>query len=300
MVSMWFDLGLDPGIGFMDADMRNRDGFVLDLMEPARPIADELTVRMCADQAFRRGDFAEDNRGVIRLLSPLNLRLTGAMPSFGSSLAPIVETVATMLGNASPYDVSTPTALTRSKHRATARRAVGQRSRDATPIEVDPAILASRLKRRQRPPAPGIATLPWPVCGECGEPVPAEQGRKRPRGRLSPACQAARRRELGESVAAGRGGRNSHTDEAQARRRSANREDQFARLAWEAEHADEAHDAEWYLANVLPGLARVSLTEIAKATGMSTSNAAKVRSGKRVPHPRWWTELSRLSQRGPE
>ncbi len=287
-------MGLDPGIGFMHADMRNRDGLVLDLMEPARPIADHLTVRMCAEQAFRRGDFAEDNRGVIRLLSPMNHRLAEAMPSFGSSLAPIVERVATMLGDASPYDVSTPTVLSRSKHKATARRAVGQRSRDAAPIDVDPEILTSRLKRRQRPPAPGIATLPWPVCGECGDPVPGERGRKRPRGRLCPTCQAARRREIGEAVAAGRGGANTHTDEAQARRRTANRQDQLARLAWEAEHVDETHDSEWYLANVLPGLAGVTLRAIANATGMSTSNAAKVRSGKRVPHPGWWHCLAAL------
>jgi CRISP-associated protein Cas1 len=289
-------MGMDPGIGFMHADMRNRDGMVLDLMEPARPIADHLTVRMCADQAFRRGDFAEDNRGVIRILSPMNHRLAEAMPSFGSSLAPIVERVATMLGDASPYDVSTPTVLSRSKHKATARRAVGQqRPRNAAPIDMDPEILTSRLKRRQRPPTPGIASLPWPVCRECGAPVPAEPGRKRPRGRLCPTCQAARRRKLGEAVAAGRGGANTHTDDAQARRRSANRKDQLARLAWDEEHAEDARDAEWYLANVLPGLAGVTLTAIANATGMSTSNAAKVRSGKRVPHPRHWAALTELA-----
>jgi RNA polymerase-binding transcription factor DksA len=202
-----------------------------------------------------------------------------------------------MLGDASPYDVSTPTVLSRSKHKATARRAVAQRPRDAAPIDVDPAILASRLKRRQRPPAAGIATLPWPVCGECGEPVPGERGRKRPRWRLCPACQAARRREMGEAVAGGRGGANTHSDEAQARRRSANRQDQLARLAWEAEHLDERHDPEWYLTNVLPGLAGVTLTEIAKATGMSTSNAAKVRAAKRVPHPRHWADLNVLADR---
>jgi hypothetical protein len=78
----------------------------------------------------------------------------------------------------------------------------------------------------------------------------------------------------------------TRASQAQARRRSANREDQLARLAWDAEHAHDARDADWYLATVLPGLAGVTLTEIARATGMSTSNAAKVRSGKRVPHPR--------------
>jgi hypothetical protein len=66
------------------------------------------------------------------------------------------------------------------------------------------------------------------------------------------------------------------------------------RLTWDAQHAEETHDPGWYLASVLPGLVGVTLTEIAKATGMSTSNAAKVRSGKRVPHPRWWEALQVL------
>lgn len=33
-----------------------------------------------------------------------------------------------------------------------------------------------------------------------------------------------------------------------------------------------------------------------EATRMSTSNAAKVRLGKRVPHPRWWEALRALSE----
>jgi hypothetical protein len=100
---------------------------------------------------------------------------------------------------------------------------------------------------------------------------------------------------MGEAVAAERSGANTHTDEAQARRRVANGEEQLARLAWDAQHGEETHDPGWYLANVLPGLAGVTLTAIAKATGMSTSNAAKVRSGKRVPHPRHWDGLKVLA-----
>jgi hypothetical protein len=120
-----------------------------------------------------------------------------------------------MLGDASRYDLSTPSVRSRSKHMATARRAVWQSSREGAPIEVDPAIVTSWLKRRQRPPTPGIATLPWPVCWECRDPVPAEPDPKRPRARL---CQGARRRDLGATVAAGRGARNTHTDEAQLNR----------------------------------------------------------------------------------
>ena len=39
-------LGLDPGLGILHADMRNRDGFVLDLIESCRPIADRYVARL--------------------------------------------------------------------------------------------------------------------------------------------------------------------------------------------------------------------------------------------------------------
>ena len=38
----------------------------------------------------------------------------------------------------------------------------------------------------------------------------------------------------------------------------------------------------------------MTVTEIARATGMSTSAASKVRAGKRVPHPRHWEGLKVL------
>jgi len=101
-------LGLDPGLGILHADMRNRDGFVLDLIEACRPVADRHIAKMVKTHTFRRMDFGEDARGVVRVLAPLSHHLAGAMPSFGATLAPHAEHVAALLGEASPYDVSTP------------------------------------------------------------------------------------------------------------------------------------------------------------------------------------------------
>jgi CRISPR-associated endonuclease Cas1 len=111
-------LGLDPGLGILHADMRNRDGFVLDLIEACRPIADRHVARLITGHVFRRMDFGEDARGVVRVLPPLSHRLAEAMPSFGAALAPYAEHVAELLGEASPYDMSTPSVLTHSKHKA--------------------------------------------------------------------------------------------------------------------------------------------------------------------------------------
>lgn len=98
-------LGLDPGLGILHADKRNRDGFVLDLIEACRPLADRYVARLISGHTFQRRDFGEDSRGVVRVLPPLSHRLAEAMCSYGAALAPIAEHVAVLLGEASPYDV---------------------------------------------------------------------------------------------------------------------------------------------------------------------------------------------------
>ena len=64
---------------------------------------------------------------------------------------------------------------------------------------------------------------------------------------------------------------------------------------WEAAHKGEDFDPKWFREHVLPGLTPLSLVTIAKATGMSTSAASRVRSGRRVPHPRHWEALAAIS-----
>src|ERR1035438_8306402 len=86
----------------------------------------------------------------------------------------------------------------------------------------------------------------------------------------------------------------THTPAASAARRQGMREMRAARAVWETDHKGQFHDPAWFEREVLPGLQVVSLTQIAKATGMSTSSASQVRSGKRVPHPRHWEALMGL------
>ena len=68
-------------------------------------------------------------------------------------------------------------------------------------------------------------------------------------------------------------------------------EDRALQREWEVTHKGELFDPEWFRANVLPRLATVSLTTIARGTGMSATAAGKIRSGERVPHPRRWEAL---------
>jgi CRISPR-associated endonuclease Cas1 len=303
-------LGLDPGLGILHADMRNRDGFVLDLMEAARPIAERHVARLLRSHTFRRRDFHEDARGVVRVLPPLTHRIVEAMPAFGQALAPVIEHVATMLGEASPYDVSAPSVLTRSKHKAAARRrVVAERSNTEGPARGrGPGVvgLGPRRKARQRPPRSGVAPLPMPICHRCGAAVPVEADRDRPRGNYCSRCLAERRAEAGAAMqpasldrartfAVSTGTRPTHTPDATAKRQSANSARRAEQATWDAEHAGEVHDPDTFAGLVMPALASITLPAIAKATGMSTSAAAKVRSGRRMPHPRHWPALAELA-----
>jgi CRISPR-associated endonuclease Cas1 len=310
-------MGLDPGLGILHADMRNRDGFVLDVMEAARPVAERHVARLFHEHTFRRRDFAEDGRGVVRVLPPLTHRLAEAMPAFGLTLAPVAEHVATLLAQASPYDLTAPAHLSRSKHKAAAarRRAaritsadVSSRGELSTVAGRGPgaAGLAPRGKARQRPKRTTTPALPLPICRRCGAGVPAESDRSRARGTYCPSCLAERRAGAGSdmqaaSLASARtfeqvtGSLPTHTPEATARRQAGNATEQELRRAWEHEHAGEYHDRDAFAELVVPALAAVTLPAIANATGMSTSAAAKVRSGRRVPHPRHWRALCELA-----
>jgi hypothetical protein len=104
---------------------------------------------------------------------------------------------------------------------------------------------------------------------------------------------SANRRERFKSET---GTRPTHTPQATSRRSEANIAQRSQELAWEAAHSHEGHDPEWFEREVAPGLRSLSLTQIAQATGMSTSSASKIRSGKRAPHPRHWDSLNALSR----
>jgi CRISPR associated protein Cas1 len=116
--------GLDPGLDILHADSKSRPSFALDLIEAGRPIAERHVLRIIETTPLRWRDYKEDERGAVRVLAPMSHRLAEAMPAFGTALAPVVERIVRMLASASQYDMSTPSVLTREKHRAAARRRV--------------------------------------------------------------------------------------------------------------------------------------------------------------------------------
>jgi hypothetical protein len=147
--------------------------------------------------------------------------------------------------------------------------------------------------------------LPLPICKGCGVALSPEPDRPRRRGAYCPDCLATRRKEVGHALSKDSvahmdeferktGTRPSHSTNATALRKTANQRQQWDQLTWEAEHQGQDQDPEWFRSEILPGLASVTLSRIAEATGMSISAASKIRAGRRVPHPRHWVALKAL------
>jgi CRISPR-associated protein Cas1 len=296
-------VGLDPGLGIMHADVKGRDSLALDVLEVARPLVDRAVLELVRDRRLRRRDFTEDGRGVVRLCAPLTHELASLMASWGVLLAPTVEHVAELLARSSAYDVVVPAVLTRSKHKAAARR----RSDGARPLAPvpgpNPGGIAPRRAPRQKPRIDPQARL-LPLCVTCGAILPRPIDRTVPVRAYCDDCLPERRAEVvptmraasearAREVEAATGTRPSHTPEARARRREANRLQRLDQLARGVPAGREG--LAWWHETALPALATVSLPAIAKATGVSTSAASKWRRGILVPSPMHWGVLAELA-----
>jgi CRISPR-associated endonuclease Cas1 len=299
-------IGLDPGVGVMHADLPGRPSFALDLIEAVRPLVDAHVLDLSAGP-LRKRDFVEDARGVVRVMAPLSHTLAEAMVAYGFALGPVVETVAGILGTASPYDVTVPSALTGAKHRQAAQRRVAKaRGRDASPARgPNPGGVAPRGRRRAKPST--TPPLPLRSCRGCGGQLAVDDDRDRPRIDWCPACLPARRAEIGFSMAeSGRaasqriaeetGVRPTHTTAARESRARANARQREKERIWlsKSGQTEQGPPLNWYLSEVQPKLALLSLSAIAKSTGSSTTSASVWRAGKRVPHTRHWKALKSL------
>ena len=59
--------GLDVAVGSLHADQDGRASLVYDLMEPLRPVIDNIIFSWVTMQRWRRADFIIDRQGVIRV-----------------------------------------------------------------------------------------------------------------------------------------------------------------------------------------------------------------------------------------
>ncbi len=129
-------VGLDPGLGVLHADQRNRDSMALDLMEAPRPEVDAMVLDLLQGHMFRARDFYETRQGVCRVLAPLTHHLAEMGRPLRRAVAPLAEQVARVLEDSGRHycDDCLPgqktEALSAAAARATTRladlRAIGQ------------------------------------------------------------------------------------------------------------------------------------------------------------------------------
>jgi hypothetical protein len=288
--------GLDPALGVLHADQRNRDSFALDVMEPVRSDVDAFLLDLLEDRVFTARDFGELPNGICRIAAPLTHELALTLPHWRELLrsiaAGLTQTFRESLFN-------------RSASPRTLAAKSGNRHRSIPGPERSPLLATPRKASQPRPYAtrkwrtPTIEARPsTPIaCAICGGPV------LKRRRRHCEACMPKARREYGHraievahkalatQTAAGNDPRRSAVvNEA---RGEAISEGHRRNRSWAREHPGQRDEA-WFKREIAPKLDAFPLREIADATGLSLAACSRIRAGSRVPHPRHWDALVAL------
>jgi hypothetical protein len=220
---------------------------------------------MVARRTFRKLEFTETTDGHVRLRAPLTHELAETMPTWARSLAPWAEKVAHMLGAVMAGKYAPATPLT------------GRRTRDAQAvIKARKAAVrqaATSTTARQRP-ASESTVLPLWSCPDCGGAV------------------ANHRHVRCESCIAADP---AQAPEIRSRRGAAIAARKRALAEWDEANPGTVLDPDLFRRDILPRLAKVKLSEIVGATGISKAFASQVRAGKFAPHVSTWPALAQLA-----
>ncbi len=247
--------GLDPGLGFLHLDKQGRDSLASDLMEVVRPEVDACVLNWISSQPLRREWFFEQRDGSCRLMAEFAAQLAESAPAWAKSLAPVVDYVI----------------------RALLASASSARS--------EIVFQSSNWKARS---AAHQATLkPQRLCPSCGSNV-------NPESRLCYHCSVNWSTE-GLMEAARRGRAAAHTSKAQERRSKTQSRQEAARRGWLAAKHPAWLDEKFYRTQILPRLATIPYRTIAARIGVCEPYAAGIRAGRRLPHPRHWEVLAKLT-----
>jgi len=256
-------LGLDPGLGVMHFDSPSRDSLASDLMEPIRPRVDAYVLDWITRGPLRREWFFEQRDGNCRLMASFALQLSETAPTWGRAVAPLAEQMARM------FSASVPK---RSKRIFPSTRLTQNSRREGRGISANLSIEA--------PPQPGS------VCRNCGASTRGAQY-----------CRTCSPMALRENLinAAKLGRVATHTPKAEALRAATMRRQQAAKQAWNRSDLPEWLTENVYREKIMPELGSVTVRTIADTLGISKPYATDLRSGKRVPHPRHWQALAKVT-----
>ena len=316
--------GLDPTLGVLHADQRNRDSFALDAMEPIRPAVDAFVLDLLEERVLTSRDFIELPNGICRVRAPLTHDLAVTLPRWRQLVAPVIAYLARRFRDALP-----------SRHGASVRLEGDVRDHSEIPVEISetpeiprtkprsraatvsprltsaqsPLAETPRKQREKRPYASKAYGMPRPEalrlapvpCVACGEPVVKRRRRHCdaciPGMKVAQASKAvaAARKALALQAAAGADPRRD--PEVNRKRAVAISEAHRRNREWKREPGAQPRDDAWFQREVLPKLDSFSLKEMAEVTGLSLLACSRVRSGARLPHPRHWRALIELTRR---
>ncbi|MGB6739996.1 MAG: CRISPR-associated endonuclease Cas1 [Candidatus Cybelea sp.] len=288
--------GLDPALGVLHADQRNRDSLALDAMEPVRADVDAFLLDFLEDREFTARDFGELPNGICRIAAPLTHVLALTLPHWRECLRPIAAHLAQAFRESLLNKSAAPRRLSAK---------AGNKRRGIPGPERSPLLATPRKASQPRP----YATRAWraatvearpanPIaCEMCGEAVLKRRRRHceacMPKARREHGLRAieAARKALATQSAAGNDPRRGAT--VNRARGEAISEGHRRNRTWAREHPAHRDEA-WFKREIAPNLDAFSLKEIGKATGLSLAACSRIRAGAKVPHPRHWAALLAL------
>jgi CRISPR-associated protein Cas1 len=254
------ELGLDPGLGVLHKDTPNRDSLACDLMEPVRPFVDAYVFDWLHRGPLRREWFFEESNGNCRLMGEFAAQLAETSAAWRKAVAPYAEEAARVFWSGRAKRL--PTRLTQ------ARRSL---AKAGNLISNAPSLPAAKSR-----------------CLRCGGPVTT--------GSLyCVKCTPAISREnILEAAKLGRIA--THSPAAEARRAASRAKQADAIRQWNPADLPSWLDDDYYRQNVLPRLSSLSAKKIQVAMDVSHPYATLVKRGLKIPHPRHWKTLGRLTK----
>lgn len=276
--------GLDEGIGLFHADEDGRPSLALDGLEAVRPYIEAWCFAFLAATAFANRDFHETAEGEIRLSHPLTAYLAHTAVLW----RPACDRVAAWLARAFGGAVELPAVKAGAEDvpQIAAVLAGPRRRAGSTPAPVPPLPPVVRDMGALPALRGGLRDDPVPrTCFECGRAL----GRKQRRF-CSLACTAA------FSTASGRLAAMRVLSERSKGRSETLRAANAARRQWEVDSAaDRAELDHWYSMVIRPRLASVRSGDIRRCLAVSPSYATLIKQGRRMPHPRHFPALAKLT-----
>lgn len=270
-------VALDPGLGWAHRDAPYRDSASLDLLEVLRPSVDEHVLGLLRSRTFSMKEFAELATGQVRLMPHLARDLaTSTLPAWERMASSNAEKIARTLARSAGGGIRVPSSSTR-----------GARGKGR-------ATMARRSTRASRKPSKVSS-----ACRECGVVLsdPERQYCRDCLPKLKDQRTAKLVRAARQVLAEMRASADdpARSPQAIAKRVAKNAARREAALAWERQNP-WPHDLERFTREILPGLASVTVPQMMRATGLTSSYCWRIRRGERFPHPMYWEALQRLAQ----